>query len=130
MEFEYRMSQKAYDTIKKLVSRETLLSYPNFNKHFVSHTVVSKLQLWAVISQDDKPVAFYSRKLNSAQLSYTTTDHKLLSIVEILKEFRNILLRQQIKAYTDHKNMTFKTFNTEWVMQQRLIVEEYIPELF
>ena len=57
--------QKASGTIKKLVSRETLLSYPNFNKAFVIHTDASTLQL-GKISQDDKPIAFYSRKLNSA----------------------------------------------------------------
>ena len=31
--------------------------------------------------------------------------------------------------YTDHKNLTYKTFNTEQVMQWRLILEEYNPEL-
>ena len=84
--------KKAFDTIKKLVSRETLLSYPFFNRSSVIHTDASKLQLGAVISQDDKPFIFYSRNLNSAQVNYTTTEHKLLSIVETLKEFRNILL--------------------------------------
>ena len=35
--------QKPFDTVKKLVSRETLLSYPNFNKTFVIHMEASKL---------------------------------------------------------------------------------------
>ena len=121
--------QKAFDTIKKLVARNTLLSYPNFNETFDIHTDASKLQLGAVISQKGKPVAFYSRKLNPAQVNYTTTERELLSIVETLKEFRNILLGQQIKVYTDHKNLTYKTFNTERVMRWRLILEEYSPEL-
>ena len=84
--------QKAFDTIKKLVARNTLLSYPNFNETFDIHTDASKLQLGAVISQKGKPVAFYSRKLNPAQVNYTTTERELLSIVETLKEFRNCLL--------------------------------------
>ena len=115
---------------KKLVSRETLLSSPIFNEPFVIHTDASKLQLGTVISQDDKPIiAFYSRKLNSAQVNYTTTERKLLSIVEILEEFQNILLGQQIKVYIDHKNLTYKTFCTEPVMRWRLILEEYGPKL-
>jgi hypothetical protein len=39
--------------------------------------------------------------------------------VETLKEFRNILLGQQIVVYTDHQNLTYKTFNTERVMRWR-----------
>ena len=74
--------------MKMLVPRETLLSYPNFNKPFVIHTDTSKLQLGAVISQDDKPITFYSRQRNSAQVDYTTNERELLSIVETLKEFR------------------------------------------
>ena len=121
--------QKSFDAIKKIVSRETLLSYPNFNEPFEIHTDASKQQLGAVISQNKQPIAFYSRKLNPAQVNYTTTERELLSIVETLKEFRNILLGQQIKVYTDHKNLTYKTFNTERVMRWRLILEEYGPEL-
>ena len=105
--------QEAFDTIKKLVSRETLLSYPNFNDRFEIHMDASKIQLGSVISQKGKPIAFYSRKLNPAQVKYTTTEAELLSIMKTLKEFRTILLGQQIKVYTGHKNLTYKTFNTE-----------------
>ena len=35
--------QNAFDTIKKLVSRDTLQSYPNYNKPFVIHMDASKL---------------------------------------------------------------------------------------
>ena len=55
-----------------------------------SKTDASHLQLGAVISQDNKPIAFYSRKLNPAQQRYTTTERELLSIVETLKEFRGL----------------------------------------
>ena len=79
--------------------------------------------------QNNHPIAFYSRKLNPAQTRYTTTERELLAIVETLKEFRNILLGQQIRVFTDHQNLTYKAFNTERVMQWRLLIEEYGPEL-
>ena len=115
--------------MKKIISRETLLSYPDFNQPFDIHTDASKTQMGAVISQNNKPIAFYSRKLNSAQRNYTTTEKELLAIVETLKAFRNILLGQSITVYTDHKNLTYKHFNTERVMRWRLILEEFGPTL-
>jgi len=121
--------QKAFDTMKKILSRETLLAYPNFNKPFVIHTDASHTQLGAVISQDNRPIAFYSRKLNDAQTRYTTTERELLAIVETLKEYRNILLGHPIIVHTDHQNLTYKNFNTERVMRWRLIIEEFGPEL-
>ena len=109
--------------------REVLLAYPDFDKTFDIHTDASKAQLGAVISQDKKPIAFYSRKLNPAQTRYTTTERELLAIVETLKEFKNILLGQSIRVHTDHKNLTYKNFNTDCVMRWRLILEQFGPEL-
>ena len=121
--------RKAFRDIKNIIAREVMLAYPDFSKPFVIHTDASHHQLGAVISQDEKPIAFYSRKLNPAQSRYTTTERELLSIVETLKEFRTILLGQRIIVHTDHKNLVCKTFNTERVMRWRLILEEYGPEL-
>ena len=119
----------AFKDIKNVIAREVMLSYPDFSKPFVIHTDASHRQLGAVISQEGKPIAFYSRKLNDAQTRYTTTERELLSIVETLKEFRNILLGHRIIVHTDHKNLTCKHFNTERVMRWRLVLEEYGPEL-
>ena len=55
---------KAFQMMKKVISKEALLAYPNFQKKFVIHTDTSHTQLGAVILQDGKPIAFYSRKLN------------------------------------------------------------------
>jgi hypothetical protein len=123
------VEQEAFENIKKIISKEVLLSYPNFNLPFEIHTDASKTALGAVISQKGNPIAFYSRKLSPAQMNYTTTERELLAIVETLKEFKNILLGQQIKIYTDHQNLTYKQFNTERVMRWHLILEEYSPEL-
>jgi hypothetical protein len=106
-----------------------LLAYPDFNAPFQIHTDAFKTQIGAVISQKEKPIAFYSRKMNSAQHNYTTTEKELLSIVATIKEFRNILLGQQITVFTDHKNLTYKNFNTEHLMRWRLVLEEFGPDL-
>ena len=71
-------------------------------KQFKTHTDYSVFQLGAVISQKEKPITFYGRKLPDAQKRYTVTEREIISIVETLKQFRTILLGQKLRIYTDH----------------------------
>jgi RNase H-like domain found in reverse transcriptase len=96
--------QLAFDKIKKVIETEILLSYPDFDKPFHIYTDASDHQLGAVIMQDKKPLAFYSRKLNSAQRRHTT-ERELLSTIETCKEYKNILLGYPIIVFTDHKTI-------------------------
>ena len=75
--------QRCFEDIKRVIGREVLLGYPDFNAPFEIHTDASKFQLGAVIPQKGKPIAFYPRKMNSTQHNYTTTEKELLSVVEL-----------------------------------------------
>ena len=88
------------------MAKEVTLAYPNFEQPFEIHTDASHYQLGAVISQNGKPIAFYSRKLNDAQTRYTTTERELLSIVETLKEYQNILLGHRISHFHATKGVS------------------------
>ena len=71
--------QKAFDEVKRVISRETLLSFPDYDRLFHIFADASDTQLGAVIMQDDKPLAFDSRQLNSAQKSYTTGEQESIN---------------------------------------------------
>ena len=122
--------QSAFNEVKKSISANTMLMFPQFDKPFDIHTDASDEQLGAVISQDGKPVAFYSRKLNPAQRNYTVGEREMLSIVETMKEYRNILLGRKINIYTDHRNLVKSTTisASPRVQRWRLVVEEFGPE--
>jgi hypothetical protein len=55
--------------------------------------------------QDNRPVAYYSRKINIAQRNYATIDKKLLCVIATLREFQSMLLGAESHIYTDHKNI-------------------------
>ena len=94
--------ETAFQDIKKAIATDMLLHYPDWSKPFDLHADASKHQLGAIISQGGKPIAYFCRKLNKAQHNYTTTEKELLSIVECLKQFQNILFGYDINIYTDH----------------------------
>jgi hypothetical protein len=58
-----------------------------------------------VITQGDRPLAFFSSKLSVMQQKYSVTKLELLAIAETLKEFKGMLWRQRLKVYNDHKNL-------------------------
>jgi len=119
--------EKAFAQMKKIVSREVMLAYPNFNQPFEIYTDASNKQLGSVITQNNRPIAFYSKKLSKHQQKYTVTDLELLSIVMTLKEFRSILLGQDIIIYTDHKNLEsdLAHLTSQMGLRWRLLIEEY-----
>ena len=96
--------EKAFKEVKSVISRDVLLRYPDLNAPFVIETDASDYQLGAVIKQRGQPIAFYSRKLTKAQRRYSTIEKELLSILEVLEEYRSLLWGREIILKTDHKN--------------------------
>ncbi len=79
--------------------------------------------------QDDPPVAYFSRKLSSAQCNYATIDKEFLCVVGTLKEFRSMLLGAELHIYTDHKNILNVGDSSERWLHWISYVDEYGPTL-
>jgi hypothetical protein len=107
------------------------LAYPDYSKVFEIYTDASSKQLGAVITQDNRPIAFFSWKLSNTQRKYSDTKIQLLAIVEILKEFEGMLWGQNIKVFTDHANLLRDALGltSDQVYQWRLLLDEYGPEV-
>jgi hypothetical protein len=117
--------------VKAAIAKETVLAYPDFLKPFEIYTDASSMQLGAVITQDNRPIAFFMRKLSETQQKYSVTEIELLAIVETLKEFKGMLWGQDIKVYTDHKNLTRDALGltSDRVYCWWLLSEEYAPKI-
>ncbi len=76
-----------FDNVKATITKEVVLAYPDFTKPFEIYTDASAMQLGTVITQGNRPIAFFSRKLSVMQAKYSVTKIEVLAIVETLKEF-------------------------------------------
>jgi hypothetical protein len=123
--------QKAFDDVKAIIAKEVVLAYPDYSKEFEIYTDASSKQLGSVITQGNRPLAFFSRKLSATQQKYSVTELELLAIVETLKEFKGMLWGQRLKVYTDHKNLIQDALGltSDRVYRWRLLLEEFGPEI-
>ncbi len=123
--------QRSFEHVKATIAKEVVLAYPDYSKVFKIYTDASSKQLGAVITQENRPIMFFSRKLSTTQRKYSITKIELLAIVETLKEFKGILWGQSIKVYTNHANLIRDALGltSDQVYQWRLLLEEYRPKI-
>jgi len=62
----------------------------------------SDFGLGAVLMQNDRPVAFESRKLSGAEINYTVGEKELLGVVNALQKWRCYLEGVRFTVVTDH----------------------------
>ena len=80
--------------LKKKVTKQHVSVLPNFNKVFQVDFDASGSAIGAILSQEGKPIAYFSEKLNDAK-KYYVYDQEFYAIVQALKKWRHYLLRKK-----------------------------------
>jgi hypothetical protein len=96
-----KVHQRNFDHVKATITKDEVLANLDISKVFKLYTDASSKQLVVVITQENRPFAFFSRKLYMMQQKYSVTKIELLAIVETLEEFEGMLWGQSIKMFTD-----------------------------
>lgn len=102
---------ECYESLKKILTSNDILAYPDFTKHFIITTDASNFAIGAVLSQNDsgkdRPIYFASRTLNKTEENYSASEKEMLAIIWALKVFRNYIYGQKFQILTDHQPLTF-----------------------
>lgn len=109
-------AESAFQVLKEKLSSAPILVSPNYTKPFVLQCDASKLGVGAVLTQlnednQEMPVAYFSKKLNKAQSSYSVTELECLAVIMALKKFRPYVEGQDFTIVTDHASL-------QWLMRQ------------
>jgi hypothetical protein len=87
------------------MSSTPVLSLPNFEKKLVIETDACDKGVGVVLSQDNHPIAFFSKALSVANQKLSTYEKEFLTVLMAVEKWRTYLARQPFIIRTDHKSL-------------------------
>ena len=99
----------AYQELKELLLKEPVVAYPDFSVTFQLYTDTSNLGLGAILAQKqegkERIICCANRTLNKSEQNYSTTKKECLAMVWGINNFRNYLIANHFKVFTDHYSL-------------------------
>ena len=114
----------AFEKLKEIFATKPVLAQWDPDRETVLEADCSGYAMGGCLSQFDdqmrlRPVAYFSKKLNSAESNYPIYDKEMLAIVSCLREWQAELnsVARPFKIMTDHKNLSY--FTTKRLLNER-----------
>ena len=108
MPFVWGPSQRAsFDFLKQALTTAPVLAIFNPDRPITVHTDASDFAIGAVLMQDERVIAYESRKLSSAERNYAVHEKEELAIVFALAKWRVYLhgTKDPFTIFTDHESL-------------------------
>lgn len=101
----------AFQRLKTALTTESVLMLPDLERNFVLRTDASESGLGAVLLQEHEgilhPVAYGSRKLNSAERNYSVTEKECLAVIFGISKFERYLYGRKFTLQVDHQPLAY-----------------------
>ena len=75
--------------MKKKIIEQPVLKLPDFKHPFQVKCDASGVGIGAVLSQEDRPIEYFSEELNDAKQKYSCYDKEFYAIVQAMKHWRH-----------------------------------------
>ena len=95
--------RESFFLLRKAIVDIATLSWFDFKKTTVIYADASGDGLGCCLTQDDKPIAYASRRLTPIEQRYSVIEREFLAIVFALKKFRRLILFSPCEVRTDHR---------------------------
>jgi hypothetical protein len=95
--------------LKRKITEQLVLVLPDFLKTFQVKFDASGFAIGAVLSQEDRPIAYFSENLDEEKVKYSTYDKEFYAIIQVLKKWRHYLIPKEFVLYSDNHALQFVT---------------------
>ena len=102
-----KAAENAFHNLKQAMVQASVLMLPNFSKLFMVEADASGTSLGAILMQDGKPLAYYSKALSSKALGKSTYEKELMAIILSVKQWRNYLVGRRFHIRIDHRSLKY-----------------------
>ncbi|KAL4570019.1 hypothetical protein LXL04_025668 [Taraxacum kok-saghyz] len=100
-------AQAAFETLKEAMVTAPLLGLPNFTIPFVVECDASGRGIGAVLMQQQKPLAYFSKSLSDRNLAKSAYEREIMALVLSVQHWGAYLLGTKFVVYTDQKSLKF-----------------------
>ncbi|RVW69998.1 Retrovirus-related Pol polyprotein from transposon 17.6 [Vitis vinifera] len=118
-------AEMAFTQLKEALTLPPILRLLNFTQRFVIECDASGIGLGAILTQENRPVAYYSQALKGSALSLSTYETEMLAIVKAIKLWRPYLLGKPFTVRTNQKSL-------KYLLEQRITTPaqtRWLPKL-
>jgi hypothetical protein len=91
----------------KNIIEQPVLSLSDFDKFFQVEIDDSGTAIGVVMNQEQRPIAYFSEKLNEAKQKYSSDDEEFYATMQTLKKWRHYLMPREFFLYTDNHALQF-----------------------
>lgn len=80
---------------------------PDFDKLFALECDACGVGIGVVLSQEGRPTAFHSEKLNEARQKWSIYEQELYAVFRALKTWESYLIPREFVRYSDHQSLRY-----------------------
>ena len=104
--------------MNKKVIEKPVLKFLYFNHLFQAICDASEIAIGAILTQEDKPIAYFSEKLNDSKKKYSSYDKEFYVVVQALKHWKHYFIPTYFFLFSNNSTL-------QYIMQQHKLSHKH-----